>query len=186
MFKIFIVFLMISVIYSNNVFAVSEPEAPTELTIKDVPNDNGHWIIVKFKTPPQHLTSVKSYQLYRLTPIGADSTWVYTAVFPSTLYDKEGFSSALAPTPVNGDFWWGLCASDQDVTSDIAVAEKPVVYISEMSNIYLGGAIDNISPSPFIAFSIQLNEKNVILLNWQVPEDHGIVGYYGWAGVGQH
>jgi hypothetical protein len=61
------------------------------------------------------------------------------------------------------------------------------VVLSAMSEPVMGGAIDNIAPSPIVTFSADDNEgaDAGVLLTWTAPEDHGIVGTFGWAGVGQ-
>ncbi len=177
MLKILIMFLMISVTFSNEVLAVSEPEAPSELTIEDNQNDNGHWIIVKYKPGSGF------HHLYRYASLGSgtDSVWVYTYSIPGGFIDEEGFSAALVSTPVNDDYFWALITSNSEIPETLESLDD-----FSVSNIYLGGAIDNISPNPFISFNIQLKEnyKDEVILNWEVPDDHGVVGNYG-LGIGQ-
>ncbi|MCE5249119.1 T9SS type A sorting domain-containing protein [bacterium] len=182
--------------------------APTELALKDVPGDNGHWFIATFK--PVTDSRVKSYQFYRemtfaLTDTTSEKQWVYSAVVPKTAVGTDGMARVLVPSVVNGTMKWAVAASSGDVVSDFGIATKESdeavamlvegaakaadgMIVSALSEAAEGGAIDNIAPSPITVFAADDNEgaNTGVLLSWTAPEDHGIVGYYGWAGVGQH
>jgi len=180
--------------------------APSNLVLTDVPNDNGHWMFATFTVPTEHLTSVKSYQFYREVEFAVDDTttvkkWVYSAVVPAG-YAANGQMVCLVPSILNGESRWAVVASTSDVLSDIVAAAKEAdvavamlvdaekaaeVVLSAMSEPAVGGPVDNIAPSPIVTFSADDNEGEGtgILLSWTAPEDHGLVGYYGWAGVGQ-
>jgi len=182
--------------------------APADLMLVDVPMDNGHWFFATFTVSADHLTRVKSYQFFREVDFGdaadpndIDLRWVYSAMVPAGPADVNSKFTCLVPSVINGAARWAVAASSGDIVSDMAVATKeaevPVamlvdaaekaaegVVVSAMSEPVVGGAIDNIAPSPIADFSVD-DADNGIQLSWTAPEDHGIVGYYGWAGVGQ-
>ena len=60
--------------------------------------------------------------------------------------------------------------------------------ITDLSDPVTGGAIDMIPPSPFNSFTAvdNVGAGTGILLTWDVPEDHGIVGYITAVGLGEH
>lgn len=163
------------------------------LTVTDIAGDNGHWFTAKFKVSPD--TRVKSYQFYRLSVTGTDSTWIYTAVVPVGYIKADSTFSAVVPSPTNGSLKWAVVASSGDVVSDLlqaakegevaiaqlAPAAKPAegILTSGLSNIATGGAIDNIKPSNLKVYATDDNAGAGILVSWEAPADHGIVGSYG-------
>jgi len=168
--------------------------APSALAIADVTNDNGNWFIATFT--PSTDTRVSSYQFYRLSVTGADSSWIFTAQVPKLMAGTSGKVKCYVPTPVNGSLKWAVVASSGSVLSDmvankegdIAVAElAPAgklaedVLLSGISNVATGGAIDNIKPSNLSVYAASDNPGagTGILVSWTAPADHGIVGWYG-------
>jgi len=179
--------------------------APADLVLTDVPNDNGHWMFATFTVSADHLTRVKSYQFYREVDFGTATApalkWVYSAVVPAGVKDANNQMVCLVPSIVNGVSRWAVVASTGDVVTDLSVAAKEAgmavgmvvdaaqkaaadVVLSAVSAIAEGGAIDNIAPSAIVTFNAAANAGEGVLLTWVAPADHGIVGSYGWAGVG--
>jgi hypothetical protein len=132
-----------------------------------------------------------------------DLQWVYSAVVPAGMANAEDKMVCLVPVIVNGDADWAVVALTGDVLSDMGVAAKDgdvavaqlveaekaaEMVLSAMSEPATGGAIDNIAPSALVSWAADDNEgaDAGVMVTWEAPEDHGIVGYYGWAGVGQY
>jgi hypothetical protein len=125
---------------------------------------------------------------------------VYSAVVPAGPKDANNKFTCLVPSVVNGTYTWGIVASTGDAVTDVVSAGKeadiPVAmlvedgaqkaatetYVSTMATA-TGGSIDNIAPAAFISFAAANNVEDGILVNWTVPANHGIVGYYGSSGV---
>jgi len=128
-------------------------------------------------------------------------TWVYSAVVPAGYTDASGRMTALVPSIVNGDSRWAIAASTSDVISDLGIAAKEgdvvvgmlvdgaekaaSTIVSALSEPVVGGAVDNIAPTPIEAI-VAGNAANGIMLSWVAPGDHGIVGEFGIAGLGTH
>ena len=182
--------------------------APSDLVLMDVPDDNGHWMFAAFTVPDD--ARVKSYQFYREVEFedAADPnnvvmvpTWVYSAVVPAGYVDANSKMTALVPSIVNGEARWAVAASTSDVISDLGIAAKEgdvavamlvdgaakaaSTIVSALSEPVVGGAIDNIAPTPFETIAAGDAETGV-MLSWDAPEDHGIVGEFGIAGLGSH
>ena len=178
---------------------------PTGLAIADVGGDQGYWFLASITTVPgEHLSLVKSYQFYQKEEVAdspGDSVWVYTAVVPAGYVDPAtNVFTCRVPTPVNGDVPWSVVASTGDILSDMAVAKdsdvavamlvdaaaKPAVgiSISEMSEVEIGGAIDNTAPSAIETYAGADNEgaDAGIKVTWDAPADHAVVGQYGNPG----
>ena len=176
--------------------------APADLTIMDLPDDNGGFVIAQFTVSKDHLTAVNSYQFYREMALDDadpnDITQVQWATIAAGTVDENNMMSVIVPTVWNGISNWVVRASTSSYLSD-GVASKgaglpvaTVVYggaakaasggdvLSASSNVVVGGSIDNIAPSAFIDFTVADNagEGTGILLSWTVAEDHGIVGSY--------
>jgi len=179
--------------------------APTNLVVEDIVADNGNWFLASITTiPGEHLSLVKSYQFYRkmeVADLPGDSVWVYTAVVPAGYVDPTtNVFTCLVPTPINGECPWSVIASTGDIISDMATAKdsdvavamlvdaaaKPAVGIllSGMSEVAIGGAIDNIAPSAITTYAGADNAgaNAGIKVTWVAPADHAIVGQYGNPG----
>ncbi len=168
--------------------------AAANLTVTDVPNDNGRWFVAKFK--PSATTTVSSYQFYRKDkPAGAaDSIWVYFAVVPKVNAQADGFCYVMVPTPKNGVFKYTVAASTGSVVSafaskegEIAVADlvseeaakEAATIVSDFSEYAIGGAEDNIAPSA-VSGAVAADNDGAgtgIKVSWTNPTDHGVVGY---------
>lgn len=180
---------------SGTVGPITGPLAPASaLTVTDVAGDNGHWFMAKFKVSSD--TRVKSYQFYRQSISGTDTTWIYTAIVPKGYIKADSTFAAYVPTPINGSLKWAVVASSGDAISDLVAAKEgdiaiaqlaPVAKVSEeiltsgLSNVATGGAIDNIAPSALTVYGASDNAGagTGILVSWTAPADHNIVGSYG-------
>ncbi|MHB9027328.1 MAG: FlgD immunoglobulin-like domain containing protein [Candidatus Latescibacterota bacterium] len=172
--------------------------APSALTIMDMPNDNGGFVIAKFKVSADNLTAVKSYQFYRTIVVGTDTLSVQWATVPAGAPDANGFMAVIVPTIDNNVSQWKVCASTGTVVTLAAAkeAEVPVaevVYdggaakaaasevISAMSEVVVAASVDNIAPSAFTATTASAG--NGVEVSWVAPADHGIVGSFTLNGA---
>ncbi|MBN1291482.1 MAG: T9SS type A sorting domain-containing protein, partial [Candidatus Latescibacteria bacterium] len=180
-------------------------DAPTDLVLMDVPGDQGHWMIAMFTTVAD--ARVKSYQFYRqmdivdaADPNTVNATWVYAAVIPAGVVDANGKMTCLVPDILGGEANWAVAASTSSVVSDLGAAakeadvpvamlvdgaEKAADVVSALSAPAVGGAIDNIAPTPIETIAVGDAETGV-MVSWVAPEDHGIVGYITASGLGAH
>jgi hypothetical protein len=169
--------------------------------IMDVPDDNGHWMIAMFTG----VAGAKSYQFYRemMLDTGEENpvaTWVYSAVVPAGLMDANGKMTVLVPDVVGGEAMWAVAASSGAIVSDAGIAAKEgdmavamlvdgaakaAEAISALSEPAMGGAIDNIAPTPIEAI-VAGDAETGVMISWDAPEDHGIVGYMTIGGLGTH
>lgn len=175
--------------------------APSDLTITDMPGDNGGFVIAKFKVSADNLTAVNSYQFFREMTVGESTMWVLWATVPATAPDANGYMAVIVPTVTNVTSNWGVCSSTAKPVSNIIAASKEaelpvaeVVYdggvgkaavdaVSAMSNVVEGASIDNIAPSALITVSATTEAGSGVRISWVSPEDHGIVASYTLAGV---
>jgi hypothetical protein len=177
--------------------------APENLMLMDVPGDQGHWMIAMFNT----VTGAASYQFYRqmdivdaADPNMVNATWVYSAVVPAGVADANGKMTCLVPDILGGEAMWAVAASSSSVVSDLGAAakeadmpvamlvegaDKAATEVSALSAPVAGGAIDNIAPTPIETIAVD-DAENGIMISWEAPEDHGIVGYITASGLGQH
>jgi len=172
--------------------------APSNLVVTDMTPDNGHWFIAEFTKSPD--SAVRSYQFYAKIPGEGDAfTWRYVAVLPAPLYDVDGMISCYVPTPLNGEYTYGILASSGAEGTGIVEAAKAgempvailvedgaaraVASISGMAESAVpGGAIDNIAPSAFatVAALDNAGTNEGVTVSW-TTQGSAIVGYYGNA-----
>ena len=182
-------------------------DAPADLVLMDVPGDQGHWMIAMFTTVDD--SRVQSYQFYRQMEFTDDADpnnvvtedkWVYSAVIPAGVVDANGKMTCLVPDILGGEALWAIAASTSSVVSDLGTAakegetpvallvdgaEKAADVVSALSEPVVGGAIDNIAPTPIETIAVDDAESG-IMVSWEAPEDHGIVGYITASGLGTH
>jgi len=167
--------------------------APSNLVVTDMPNDNGHWFIAEFT---KSASDVGSYQFYAKIPGEGDAfTWRYVAILPAPLYsDESGKISSYVPTPLNGEYTYGVLASSGTVVTGMVEAAKagemPVAILVEdgaargmsLSGMAeaVGGAIDNVQPSAFATITAVDNpgSNEGVTVSWTTA-GAAIVGFYG-------
>ena len=183
--------------------------APSNLTITDVPNDNGGFVYAKFAKSADHLTAVNSYQFYREVSLSDSTTaWVLWATVAAGIPDAEGNLTVILPTIWNDTSNWMVAASTGKLVSDGVVTAKvapdaipvaQVVYTtgaakvvssetvitSAWSSAVSGTAVDNIAPSALTSATAADNAGvgTGVLVSWVAPADHGIVASYLFNGV---
>jgi len=173
-------------------------DAPASLTVADVANDNGNWVLATWAASTS--AKVQSYQFY--TRATATASWILTSWVPAGVA-ANGTLMAYVPVPVNGTLLWAVAASSGTAVSgqtaaakagDIAVAAlvepgaakaAEDVVVSALSAEVSGGAIDNIAPSALTVYASNDNSGAGagIRVSWTAPADHAQVGQYGISGA---
>ncbi len=148
------------------------PIKPRIMSVKDIPNDQGGYVRVKwirsaYDIPGQN--RIDSYILQRSDPPGSSGfVWDYVATIPAI---RENDYSYVSPTPsdsfsnTSGTFYFRVIAHGINADENW------------YSNITYGHSVDNLAPLAPMGFYTQLNGSNVNL-GWQANTEADLRDYY--------
>jgi len=155
---------------------------------------------------------VSSYEIYRdISAVDVTAAqWVAWAQVPAYYaVDADNKLTVIVPTINNTVSNWKMLASTAKASSgettgqggsakaadgapvatllDGAAKAADGVYASDFSSVASGYSVDNIAPGSFTAFNAVDNPdpglNKGVLLTWDAPENHGIVGSWTMSGV---
>ncbi|MDP2984347.1 MAG: T9SS type A sorting domain-containing protein [Candidatus Latescibacter sp.] len=184
--------------------------APTALAVTDVPGDNGGFVYVNFTVSAQHpgmtgataYNTVQSYQLLKRGTVAPDTLWTAWAqiwpVDPAQLPTNNKQQTVVA-TVKNGTMQWKLVATtlagSSAATGPASGGSAKVAELlngvdkaaegvfSDVSNVAVGGSVDDIVPSALTVFSADNTPGSGITVSWTPNADHGIVAGYNFNGL---
>ncbi len=174
--------------------------APSNLSLVDVPGDQGGWFYATFEVSEDN-DVVNSYQFYRETALNDadpnDMRWVLFAEVGKGI-ETAGKQTVLVSFPVNGEATYGVAASSGEVVSTVGLkaGDVPVatlvdgaartadgVLVSDLATA-VGGPVDNIAPAAVTELAANDNAGTAsgILVSWTASVDDAIVATYGASG----
>jgi len=147
------------------------PVKPNVLSVKDIPNDQGGFVRVRWNRSAYDITGqnrVSEYVLQRSDPPGTSGfVWDYVATIPAM---REQQYSFVAPTPADS-------FSNTNGTVYFRVVARGVNPDERWySNIIYGHSVDNLAPAAPNNFYANLNGSNVNL-GWKANTEQDFRNY---------